>query len=55
MKISKEDEKLLKEIQADEKAYQLLRDKCEWEQMSLYAVLREWGDPREWDSYKELR
>ena len=32
----------------DPDAYYKLRCKCKWEHMTLTAVLREWGDPREW-------
>lgn len=39
---------LLAEIRKDEKAWQRLRDKAQWERMSLTAILREWGDPRKW-------
>jgi hypothetical protein len=31
------------------KAEELLRAKCRWERMSRLAVIKEWGDPREWD------
>ena len=27
---------------------QMLKDKCRREQMTSWAVLLEWGDPREW-------
>jgi hypothetical protein len=50
--ITEEDKKLMEEIVKDPKALQLLKDKCNWEHMSRYAVLEEWGDPREWSSYK---
>lgn len=29
-------------------AYKKLQDKCRWEQMTLTAVLAEYGDPRLW-------
>jgi hypothetical protein len=35
-------------VRADPAAYERLRDKCRWEGMGQYAVLAEWGDPREW-------
>lgn len=44
---------LLKEIKADQIAERLLQGKCQWEQMSMAAVLREWGDPRTWSAYKD--
>ena len=47
---------LMKEIRADPIAKELLGAKCQWEHMSCYAVLREWGDPRMWHGgrvYKE--
>lgn len=52
MLITDKEKKLFEEISKDEKAFALLRDKAEWEGMSLYGVLYEWGDPREWNSYK---
>jgi hypothetical protein len=48
--IKPEDRKLMAEIrEEDPEAYQRLRDKAQWEQMSLYAVLEGWGDPRGWE------
>ncbi|MHA1962734.1 MAG: hypothetical protein ACW99U_21300 [Candidatus Thorarchaeota archaeon] len=47
------EEQLMLEIVSDPTALQLLKDKCSWERMSRYAVLREWGDPRNWPAYKE--
>ena len=35
-------------IKADSVAYERLKAKCRWEGMTLYGVLREWGDPRLW-------
>jgi len=46
------DKQLMSEIMLDSKANQLLKDKAKWEQMTLYGVLKEWGDPRKWSSYK---
>jgi len=46
--ITPEDEKLMIEIQQDKEAYEKLKAKARWEQMSLYAVLKDYGDPREW-------
>ncbi len=46
--ITKEDKLLMEEIRKDPKAYQKLKDKAKWEHMTLYGVLKEWGDPREW-------
>ena len=54
--ITKEQDELRKEIYSDPIAKSLLLAKCEWEHMSPYAVLREWGDPRTWHNgrvYKE--
>lgn len=28
--------------------YQNLKDKANWEKISLLAVLLQWGDPRDW-------
>lgn len=53
-KITKEDEALMDEIRQDPIAYELLRNKCKWEAMGQFAVLSEWGDPREWLDYKKL-
>jgi hypothetical protein len=50
--ITKEDKELMAEIVADSIALRLLKDKCVWEAMSRYAVLSEWGDPRNWPAYK---
>jgi hypothetical protein len=52
MIITKKDEELMAEIVADPIALQLLKDKCVWEAMSRFAVLKEWDDPRTWASYK---
>jgi len=46
------DKQLMSEIISDPKAYKMLKDKAKWEQMTLYGVLKEWGDPRKWSSYK---
>jgi hypothetical protein len=51
--ITEKDIQLMAEIKEDPKAYDLLRAKCRWEHMTLYAVLKGWGDPREWSDYKE--
>ena len=50
--ITEADRKLMAEVKADQRAYELLQHKCRWEAMPLYAVLREWGDPRTWPSYE---
>jgi len=50
--ITQEDRQLMREVQADPKARELLADKCRWEAMPGFAVLKEWGDPRTWPSYK---
>jgi hypothetical protein len=46
--ITPKDEKLMIEIQQDKEAYEKLKAKARWEQMPLYAVLKDYGDPREW-------
>ena len=48
MFITDEDKNLMEEIKKDPDAYQQLRDKANWEQMSLYAILKDYGDPRKW-------
>ena len=48
-RITEAEKKLYAEVQADPVAYQRLRDKARWEHMTLFAILREWGDPRKWD------
>jgi hypothetical protein len=30
-------------------AWENLRAKCEWERLSMMAVIRIWGDPRTWN------
>ena len=52
--ISKEDRELMDEVTKDPIALELLKNKCRWEAMSRYAVLKEWGDPRKWATYKEV-
>ena len=47
-KITKEDKKLMEEIKKDKKAFQRLKNKAVWENMTTFAVLKEWGDPRKW-------
>jgi hypothetical protein len=47
---------LWKEIRSDPVVKELIGEKCRWEHLSCYAVLREWGDPRKWHGgriYKE--
>lgn len=46
--ITQEEIDLMNEIKKDSNAYQRLKDKAKWEHMTLYGVLKEWGDPREW-------
>ena len=46
--ITQEDKDLMNEIKQDPEAYQRLKNKAKWEHMTLYGVLKEWGDPREW-------
>ena len=48
MEITEKDKKLLEEIKTAPEAYEKLRAKARWEQMGLYAVLRDYGDPRKW-------
>lgn len=49
MKVSEETVRIEREIrEAGGEAEQRLRDKCRWEAMTRYAVIREWGDPRTW-------
>lgn len=52
MPIGRKDIELMGEIKDDPLALKLLIQKCKWEQMGRYAVLQEWGDPREWATYK---
>lgn len=51
--ITKADMDLMAEIKKDAAAFALLQAKCRWEQMPLYAVLEQWGDPRGWPDYKK--
>lgn len=46
--ITKEAEELMSEIRKDDKAFQKLKNKAQWEHMTHFAILREWGDPRKW-------
>ena len=47
--ITQEDIDLMKAVKEDSEAYQRLKDKARWESMTLYGILKEWGDPREWN------
>ena len=41
--------KISSEVRAEnKKAEERLAAKCRWERMSRTAVIREWGDPRNW-------
>ena len=46
--ITMEEQKLFYEVRGDAAAYARLQAKARQEGMSLYAVLREWGDTRKW-------
>ena len=46
--ITPEDKKLMEELKKDRDAYNKLRAKAQWEQISLFAVLKDYGDPRKW-------
>ena len=46
--ITQEDKDLMNEIRQDPEANRRLKEKAKWEAMTLFAVLKEWGDPREW-------
>jgi len=39
---------ILQEVKKDSEAWERLQSKCQWEHMSLTAVIKEWGDPRTW-------
>lgn len=39
---------LLEVLRDKPRAYQRLCDKARWERMTLLAVLRDYGDPRDW-------
>jgi hypothetical protein len=47
-RINEKEEKLMVEIRKDPEALRRLKEKCQWESMGTYAVLREFGDPRKW-------
>lgn len=49
MIITEKDEKLLEEIKKDPKAFERLKAKARWEEMTLFAVLIDYGDPRNWE------
>lgn len=47
--IAKELLRIEREVREENgEAEQRLREKCRWERMSRTAVIREWGDPRNW-------
>lgn len=47
--VSKDALRILKEVQEQGGIpAQKLRAKCNWEQMSQTAVIKNWGDPRNW-------
>ena len=47
--ITEEDRRLMEEVKKDLNAYQRLKDKANWEHMSLFAILKDYGDPRRWE------
>ena len=52
--ISEEILALSKEIREENgKREELLKHKCNWEQMTRCKVLREYGDPATWPAFKE--
>lgn len=53
--ITPEEKALYAEVRANPRAFALLQAKCRWEHMTLYGVLREWGDPRTWPSYTDCK
>lgn len=47
--VSPETLKILEEVKkAGGEPWERLQAKCQWEHMSLTAVIKEWGDPRTW-------
>ncbi len=46
---------ILEEIEKDPVALTLLYDKASWYSKSLHVILRDFGDPRNWESYKKRR
>lgn len=51
--IAKELLRIEREVREENgEAEQRLREKCRWERMSRTAVIREWGDPRNWTPQK---
>ena len=46
--ITEDDRKLLEEIKNDSDAYERLQAKARWEKITVFAVLRDYGDPRNW-------
>ena len=51
MLVKPETMSLLDEVKKNPIAFRMLKDKCEWEQMSLTSGLSQWGDPRRWAGY----
>jgi len=46
--VTDKEKQLFEEIKKDPKAYEKLKTKCRWEHMTIFAVLRDYGDPRKW-------
>lgn len=48
--ITKEVRDLREAIRHDPVLDERLLDKCRWENMSVWQVLEEWGDPKDWSA-----
>ena len=46
--ITDKDRELLEEIKKDPDAFENLKAKARWEAMTLFGVLKDYGDPRQW-------
>ena len=44
---------LMEEIKQDPDAYEKLKAKARWEHITLFAVLKSYGDPRNWEKAGE--
>jgi hypothetical protein len=49
MMITDADRRLMVEVCGNLKAFERLQEKASWEQVSMFAVLQEWGHPNTWD------
>ena len=46
--ITKKDKELMEKIRQNPDAYKKLKAKAQWERITIFAVLKDYGDPRNW-------